>query len=391
MDKKPSLKTPAGVLIRELVSGPRIQIAFSWNGQQCRELLPPCTVNKSSIAYAANLRMEIRRKIADGSFEYADYFPESPRARKSSATSTKMEDLLAMQLARYKKQVDNGKLSPSTYKGYYKSLTGERMQHWHGKDVEEVTPAALRAWVSEMDCTSKAIRNMLIPIRSVFEDALNDGIIVSNPFDQIALIKLIRQTSKASDYVIQPFTHEERQSILNACRTDELPMYQFWFNTGLRPGELQALEWRHIDFDKATARIEQNQVAGVIKTPKTAAGIRTVDLNAEAMAALRAQKQISMLRDGRVFLNPATLEPWQTDAQIRKNSWLPLMKRADIEYRNPYQIRHTYASSLLTAGGNPWYVADQMGHADVTMVFNTYGRFIREDFQKPKASLKLVK
>nr|WP_282959033.1 tyrosine-type recombinase/integrase [Comamonas kerstersii] len=64
---------------------------------------------------------------------------------------------------------------------------------------------------------------------------------------------------------------------------------------------------------------------------------------------------------------------------------------AGIEYRNPYQIRHTYASSLLTAGANPWYVADQMGHADVTMVFNTYGRFIREDFQKPKASLKLVK
>lgn len=391
MDKKPSLKTPAGVLIRELVSGPRIQIAFSWNGQQCRELLPPCTVNKSSIAYAANLRMEIRRKIADGTFEYADYFPESPKAKKSAATSTKMEDLLATQLARYKKQVDNGKLSPSTYKGYYKSLTGERMQYWHGKDVEEVTPAALRTWVSEMDCTSKAIRNMLIPIRSVFEDALNDGIIVSNPFDQIALIKLIRQTSKASDYVIQPFTHEERQAILNACRSDELPMYQFWFNTGLRPGELQALEWRHIDFEKATARIEQNQVAGVIKTPKTAAGIRAVDLNAEAMAALRAQKPISMLRDGRAFLNPATLEPWQTDAQIRKNSWLPLMKRAGIEYRNPYQIRHTYASSLLTAGANPWYVADQMGHAGVTMVFNTYGRFISEDFQKPKASLKLVK
>lgn len=177
-----------------------------------------------------------------------------------------MEDLLDVQLARYKKQVDNGKLSPSTYQGYAKSLNSVRMQYWHGKDVEEVTPAAMRAWVSEMDCTSKAIRNMLIPIRSVFEDALNDGIITNNPFDQIALIKLIRQTSKASDYVIQPFTHEERQQILSACRTDEFPMFQFWFNKGLRPGELQALEWRHIDFDKATARIEQNQVAGVKDT-----------------------------------------------------------------------------------------------------------------------------
>lgn len=89
MDKKPNIKTPPGILIRELISGPRIQIAFSWNGQQCRELLPPCTINKAAITYAENLRNEIRRKIADGSFEYAAYFPESPKAqvqKKNSAS-----------------------------------------------------------------------------------------------------------------------------------------------------------------------------------------------------------------------------------------------------------------------------------------------------------------
>lgn len=231
---------------------------------------------------------------------------------------------------------------------------------------------------------------MFIPLRSVMEDALNDGLIEFNPFDRIALVKLIRQTSKASDYVIQPFTQAERGSILQACRSDEWPMYQFWLNTGLRPGELQALEWQHIDLEKAVARIEQNQVVGVIKAPKTAAGKRSVDLNAEAIEALKAQKPISALRGKRVFLNHSTLEPWTTDAQVRKNSWLPLMKRSGIEYRNPYQIRHTYASTLLTAGANPWYVASQLGHEDVEMVFRTYGKFIREDYQKPKPVLTAV-
>lgn len=110
----------------------------------------------------------------------------------------------------------------------------------------------------------------------------------------------------------------------------------------------------------------------MVKAPKTAAGIRTVDLNSDAMAALKAQKSISMLRGSRVFLNPRTLEPWETDAQIRKSAWLPIMKRSGIEYRNPYQIRHTFASTLLTAGANPWYVAQQLGHEDVEMVFRTY-------------------
>ena len=46
---------------------------------------------------------------------------------------------------------------------------------------------------------------------------------------------------------------------------------------------------------------------------------------------------------------PRTNSPWESDAQIRKTLWEPLCKRAGVRYRNPYQVRHTYASTLLTA------------------------------------------
>lgn len=129
---------------------------------------------------------------------------------------------------------------------------------------------------------------------------------------------MIKQTAKASDYVIQPFTANERQILLIACLSDELPMMQFWFATGLRPSELQALESRHIDWNKRTAHIERNQVAGVVKTPKTAAGIKNVALNPGAMNALRLQQPMSSMRGARIWLNPRNAEPWSTDAQIRK-------------------------------------------------------------------------
>lgn len=385
MDKKPSIATPPGITIREMKSGPRIQIFFTYQSQQCRELLPPSPINKSTLQYAANLRGEIQRKISDGDFKYADYFPDSPKAKLEDDSKISMETMLQKQLELYEKQVANGKMSPSTFRGYAKSIAGERMKHWHRWKLTDVTPAAIREWVGEMDCTSKAIRNLLIPLRSIMEDALNSDLITSNPFDRIALAKLIRQTSKASDYVINPFSAAERQAILDASRGDERAMYQFWFNAGLRPGELQALEWKHVNWEEATIRIEQNQVAGVIKTPKTMAGIRVVDLNEEAMDALRTQKANYGHLSDRIWLNPSTLSPWKTDAQIRKNSWLPLMARSKIPYRNPYQIRHTFASTKLTAGANPWYMADQLGHEDVQLVFKTYGKFIRADFHKPKA------
>lgn len=389
MDKRPKLDTPSGVKIREFVTGDRIQIAFSYEGKECRELLPPGPINKSSIQRAAVLRDDIRAKIKAGAFDYAEFFPESPRAGVSKKKAGLMRTLLQSQLEIYERQVQNGQLSPSTYNGYAKIINGDRMKRWHELHASEVTPSMLRDWISDMDCTSKAIRNTLTPLHSVFEDALNDELIDFNPLDRIALTKLIRQTARASDYVVQPFTQAERQALLQACRSDEWPTIQWWLNTGLRPGELQAQEWTHVDMVKRIGKVVQNQVAGVIKTPKTMAGIRDIDLNEDALAALRAQQLISK-GSPRIWFNPRNMKPWETDAQIRKTMWLPLMERAGIPYRNPYQLRHTFASTLLTAGANPWYVAQQLGHEDVEMVFRTYGKFIREDYQKPRAELRLV-
>lgn len=109
-----------------------------------------------------------------------------------------------------------------------------------------------------------------------------------------------------------------------------------------------------------------------------------MDLDASSIAALKAHRQLSEAKGARIWLNPRNGKPWSTDAQIRKTFWVPLCAR------NPYQVRHTYASTLLTAGQNPWYVAAQLGHEDVEMVFRTYGRFIREDYQKPRPELRIV-
>lgn len=381
------LSCPRGVTIRTFKTEQRIQIAFSFRGTECRELLPPGSITQSALNYAGGLRAEILRKIADDSFHYPDYFPHSPKAKQLTASHrTTMRTLLDQQLELYERQNAAGRLSPSTLDGYRKAINSERMRFWDGVTLGEATPSRLRDWISSLDVTPKRARNLLTPLRSVFEDALNDGRIDYNPFDRIALGKLLRQTSKASDYEVDPFTAAERATLLEHARADERPMLQFWFNTGLRPGELMALRWPKIDWVARKARIDRNQVSKTEKGPKTAAGIRDVELNDEAVAALIAQKGTTFLAGDHVWQNPRTGASWQTDSQIRKTLWEPLCKRAGVRYRNPYQVRHTFTSALLTAGANPWYVAQQLGHVDVQMVFRVYGRFISEDYQRPQAS-----
>ena len=374
-------------MIRQFKTEQRFQVAFSFRGMQCRELLSPRPITQTSANIAGGLRAEILRRISEGTFNYTDYFPDSDRAKQFDATGQRIlvRKLLIKQLEVYEHQVKNQTLSPSTYDGYAKAINSERMKFWDGVAVREATPSKLRDWISSMGVTAKFARNLLTPLRSVFEDALNDELIDFNPFDRIALNKLLKQTSKASDYEVDPFTEAEREQLLLHARADERPMLQFWFATGLRPGELMALRWNKIDWQSNRARIDLNLVAKTEKGPKTEAGIRDVDLTPVAIAALIAQKPASFLAGEQIWMNPRTAKAWEADAQIRKTLWQPLCRRAEVRYRNPYQIRHTFASSLLTAGANPWYVAEQLGHVDVQLVFRVYGKFIPQDYQKPRA------
>lgn len=387
------LSCPRGVTVRQFKTERRIQLAFSFRGVECRELLPPQPITQTALNHAGGLRAEIQRHVAGDTFDYAKYFPTSPRAKQFGPGGRRVlvRSLLDDQLEKYRRQVENGQLAKSTLEGYEKAINSERMKFWDGLALAEATPSKLREWISLMDVTAKRARNLLTPLRSVFEDALNDELIDFNPFDRIALNKLLKQTTKASDYEVDPFTEAERQALLEHARADERPMLQFWFATGLRPGELMALRWGKVDWIGRKARIDTNLVAKAEKGPKTAAGVRDVDLTDAAIAALTTQKAVTFLKGEHVWVNPRTGEAWATDAQIRRTLWEPLLKRSGARYRNPYQVRHTFASAALTARENPWYVAQQLGHVDVQLVFTTYGKFIPQDYQKPRLpALKVV-
>jgi len=389
--------TPTGVTIREDAAyAPRLQIAFTYQNQQCRELLPPGRLTKSYVEYAANLRGEIKRKIADGTFNYRSYFPDSTMAaRLESGNVTPgrrllLGKLLDVQLTLYQKQAAKGIISASTLLGYTKIIDNQLKPKWGAVALDELAPAQLRQWIAEMEVTAKTMRNVLTPLRSVLDDAVNDELIKSSPLEHIALGKLIKKSARPSSYEVDPFDMDEVAALYRAARADELPFIQFWLETGPRPGEMMALSWPNIDWIHRKARIADNIVTGIVdgeitqvtKKPKTEAGIRDVELSDLALAALKAQKAHTFLNGGRIWHDPRKNEPWESEAQIRKSLWQPLCKRSGVRYRNPYQMRHTFASTRLTAGANPYWMANQLGHVDVEMVFKIYGKFIPLNYQR---------
>lgn len=343
-----------------------IEIDFYFQGMRCRETLklPP---TKANLNFAVNKRAAILHEIAIGTFNYAEHFPKSRHASTLGKHTNKtikeaLEDFLRNTRRKYE---------ASTLRGYSSAIYFHLIPAFGDMPIRKITTKDIKDWISGLTISAKRINNVLIPLRLVLRDAYMDGLIDSNPADRI------RNLAHRYDDP-QPFTPEEMRLILENCPPQTRNLFQFAFWSGLRTSELIALEWRDIDFQKGVVHVTRASVRGIIKQPKTVAGIRDVLLLPYAREALERQKEFSFTTGGRIFLNPLTNKPWETDGQIRKLGWIPALKKAGIPYRNPYQTRHTYASTLLSAGENPMWVAQQMGHADWGMIRRRYGRWIPE-------------
>lgn len=59
--------------------------------------------------------------------------------------------------------------------------------------------------------------------------------------------------------------------------------------------------------------------------------------------------------------------------------WDAALRRAGIRHRKAYQSRHTYACWSLSAGANPNFIAQQMGHSSAQMVYQVYGSWMAEN------------
>ncbi len=188
--------------------------------------------------------------------------------------------------------------------------------------------------------------------------------------------KLVNKETSESDYEVDPFDRKEIQAILEAAEGQIKNFFQFAFFTGLRTSELIALEWGDIDWINGQLYVSRAFVSGEIKKTKTKGSKRQVLLLPPALEALQAQKSHTFMQGQTIFHAPFSNQPWTSPISIRHSAWLPLLRRAGVRYRNPYQTRHTYASMMLSNGENLMWVARQMGHVNIEMVMKTYGKWL---------------
>jgi integrase len=370
--------------IRE-ASSSSYEISFVYRGTRCRERIKgkPSPANFKRVS---NFLGSIKLAIEKETFDYAESFPDSPRRLQFIEHQGKA--LTVRQYLDSWHEEQKSHLKASTYDDYRKTI--KRINESMGKVIlADLNRKHVVDFLAPLKVSNKTLSNLQSPLRKALQDATRDMLIEKNPLFDWSYQR-VDAPKKESD--VDPFTSEEQAPILGAMSGQLRNLYQFAFWSGLRTSELAALDWTDIDFQNSDRGIRvwkaKTLASKEIEVPKTKKSVRFVKLLEPAYQALIAQKQHTFLAGKEVFQHPNLLQRWTGDKQMRESFWRPMLEKAKVRYRRPYQTRHTYASMMLSVGEPLAWVAAQLGHTDTKMVEERYGKFMPEAM--PDAGSKAV-
>jgi len=173
---------------------------------------------------------------------------------------------------------------------------------------------------------------------------------------------------------IQPFTWEQVQQLVAAAPSPWQDYVLGRCLTGLRSGEINGLHWDQVDLARGVLQIRYARVRGRQVLPKTEYAERDVPISKPLRDLLERQRERTGQGAGWVFLTPQG-HPVDT-ANFANRIWPRLLAKAGLTYRRPYETRHTYATLMLACGEQPAFIAATLGHADLSMLWSTYARYV---------------
>lgn len=162
-------------------------------------------------------------------------------------------------------------------------------------------------------------------------------------------------------------------------------------STGAREGEIAALEWKHIDFEKGTIFIEQSltEVVGEgvrLKSTKNER-CRTVSIPHHLLKLLekfneQSIRERDLIEDKLEWQDHFFIFANEFGKPIRPDSisqwWRRFTNKFKLKHIRFHELRHTSATLLINEGVHAKVISERLGHADISTTMNIYGHVLSE-------------
>ena len=226
------------------------------------------------------------------------------------------------------------------------------------------------------------VRYLHTILGAVLTDAEKHGVIRRSPHRQATVPAVARVETVTWDAATL------RQFLAATSGTRFGALWRTLCMTGARRGEVLALRWQDLDLDAGRLKVSRSLtycIDGVptFSTPKTRAGLRVIDIDAETVAALRrlrSEQAAERLLWGAGYATHdlvfAHLDGKPLDPHAVYKTFVTLVADLGLPKVRLHDLRHTHATLMLSAGTPVHVVSRRLGHANPSITLGVYAHVL---------------
>jgi integrase len=274
-------------------------------------------------------------------------------------------------------------LRPTTIDSYQRIAANHLLPRLGATKLAAVDASTVEAMSGELAAdglSTKTRRNVHGVLSKALADAARWKLIAANPLAGARLPRNTRPVPKAWDA-------GQLAAFLALVSGDRLEaLWRFMVTTGCRRGEAAGLRWADLDLDRGLVTItSQRTLAGgrVVEGPvKSASGARTVALDPDTVAVLRAWRRAQRAEMMQLGVRPDTAYVFTGEAglplwpQWITSRFRDLCDEAGLPRIGPHGLRHSAATWLIASGASPKLVSQRIGHASPTVTLTLYSHVL---------------
>ena len=242
------------------------------------------------------------------------------------------------------------------------------LPYFGDKRVNDITAADIRQWQNElikMGYSPTYLKTINNQLSAIFNYAVRYYDLKSNPCAKAG--SMGKSKAEKMDF----WTVEEFRKFIDSVMNKRLSYMAFMtlYWTGMRLGELLALNPKDVDLEKRTISITKSyQRLGkkdVITPPKTPKSKRVITIPEFLAADIKdyMDSLYDLQENDRLF--PIT--KYYLEHEMQRG-----IKESGVKRIRVHDLRHSHASMLIELGFSPLEIANRLGHEKVETTLNTY-------------------